>query len=173
MGLVFELWRWALRPGVAATLLAFACAGLLLAAFGFEYLADMHPCPLCVFQRYAHLAVIGIGVAVALGLPARAGLAMMAVASLIGMGIAAFQVGVEWGWYPLPAFCGGLPKAESVEELRRLLANAPPPCDEVLWSLFGISMAGWNALISLGMAGFAILAIVVGRAQRPSGPERV
>lgn len=86
---------------------------------------------------------------------------------LAGAGIAAFHVGVEQHWWQGLASCGGnLPQARTVEELRAaLLAQPVVRCDEVAWSLFGISMAGWNFLFSLGLAALSFAAAI----SKPAG----
>ncbi len=83
------------------------------------------------------------------------------MAFLVGAGLAAFHVGVEQHWWAGTAECGAnFGPAGSVEELRRrLLAQAVVRCDEVAWSLFGISMAGYNFLLSLALAVFAVRAV--------------
>jgi disulfide bond formation protein DsbB len=77
---------------------------------------------------------------------------------LIGAGIAGFHVGVEQQWWAGTAECGGLTgQAKTVEELKaQLFATPVTRCDAVAWSLFGISMAGWNLIVSA--AGGVLLA---------------
>jgi disulfide bond formation protein DsbB len=152
----------------AAALLLLASAALLGGAFAFQYLGGLAPCILCWWQRYAHMAVIVIAAA-AIAVSgrsdsgrgeSRAGWAMVALAGmavLAGAGIAAFHVGVEQHWWAGTPECGSqVGGASGIEELRaRLLAQPIVRCDEIAWSLFGISMAGYNFLISLALAGFA------------------
>jgi disulfide bond formation protein DsbB len=79
-----------------------------------------------------------------------------ALALAIGAGIAIFHVGVEQHWWVGTAECGVTETANSIEALKaKILGTAPVRCDEVAWSLFGISMAGYNALVSLALAAFA------------------
>lgn len=153
-----------LRPFAGA--LALASAGLLASVFLMQHVLGLEPCPLCVWQRYPHGIVILLGVAGAAlgGPPARwlvagAGLAFLATAA-----IGAFQVGVEQGWWEGLAACsGGAGVPESLEDLQSQLSKpAAPRCDEVAWSLFGISLAGYNVIVSLGLACLAF-----GRAMRP------
>ena len=82
------------------------------------------------------------------------------MAALVGAGIALFHVGVEQHWWQGTAECGStLPPAATIDELRaRLLAQPVVRCDEVAWSLFGISMAGYNVILSLLIAAFAVAA---------------
>ena len=128
-------------------------AVLLLAALGFQYLGELPPCKLCYWQRYPHVAAVVIGL-VAVFLPGRALPLLGALAALATAGVGAYHAGVEWGWFEGPTTCTsqgvtGL----STDQLLDQIMNAPlVRCDEVAWSLAGISMAGWNAILSLGLA---------------------
>jgi disulfide bond formation protein DsbB len=144
---------------IAASLLLAASAALLGGALAFQYLGGLAPCVLCVWQRYAHGAVIGL-MLVALYVPPRAVPALVAVAAaalLVGAGIAFFHIGVEQHWWQGTAECGSsVGGAGSIEELRaRLMAQPIVRCDEISWSLFGLSMAGYNFILSVVLAGFA------------------
>jgi disulfide bond formation protein DsbB len=156
-----------LRP--FAGTLALVSAGLLVTVFAMQHLGGLAPCPLCVWQRYPHGAVILMGVLGAAfgGLRARWLIAGAGLAFLVTAGIGVFQVGVEQRWWEGLAACtGGSGVPESLAELQSQLGKpAAPRCDEVAWSLFGISLAGYNALVSLGIACLAF-----GRAMLP---ERV
>jgi disulfide bond formation protein DsbB len=80
------------------------------------------------------------------------------VALLIGGGIAAFHVGVEQHWWTGTPGCGVPATSNSIEEMRAQIMAAPVVrCDQVAWSLFGISMAGYNILISLVLAAVALI----------------
>jgi disulfide bond formation protein DsbB len=151
----------AARP--AAGLILLASAALLLGALAFQYLGGYAPCILCYWQRYAHAAAALLAGA-ALLVPRAAAwlLAGAALALLGGAGIAGFHVGVEQHWWAGTAECGSaIGGAASIEELRaRLLARPVVRCDEVPWALFGISMAGYNFLLSLGLGAFAAAAAV-------------
>lgn len=140
-----------------------ASAALLLGAFAFQYIGGLQPCVLCVYQRYPHGVVIGLALAALLLAPPRGRAAMMAlagVALLAGAAVAAFHVGVEQKWWEgLPGCSGGLPTDLSLEEMMKRAAGKPPArCDEVPWSLFGISMAGYNFLLSLALAALSFVA---------------
>ncbi len=153
------------NPRFWPLLLAAACLGALGTALASQYWGGLHPCALCIYQRYAYgaaLAVAGLGVLLA-DRPDLRRLALLGsgAAFLAGAGIAGFHVGVEQKWWEgLPGCTApGLPSDASVEELRQLLLDQPfAPCDEVPWSLLGISIAGYNVLASLVLAGLAIRA---------------
>lgn len=147
----------------APALFLVVSAGLLLAAYLFQHIGGLQPCPLCVAQRYPHFAVLGLGLAALLFggrlrwlLPAL--LAAIMVAYLVGAGYAAFHVGVEAGHFQ-SACAGAGGAASSIDELRARIEAAPlARCDDVAWTLLGVSMAGWNgiACVALGaVAGYA------------------
>ncbi len=138
------------RIGLAAG----GSAILLLAALAFQYLGGMAPCPLCIWQRWPHLGAALIGPAAALMagplLPA-AGAGVM----LGGAAIAFYHSGVEQGWWEGPASCAAPDVAGlSPEELfDRIMAAPIVRCDEIPWELLGLSMATWNGIASLALAG--------------------
>lgn len=128
-------------------------AALLVGALCFQYLGGLAPCHLCLLQRWPHAIAILIGLLI-LALPRR-GLALVAALVLVaGAGIAAYHVGVEQHWWAGPTSCtapepGSLSAADL---LRQIEATPVVACDQIAWSLFGISMAGWNLLASLALA---------------------
>ncbi|MCU9837065.1 disulfide bond formation protein B [Ruegeria sp. WL0004] len=134
-------------------LAASGSAALLLGAWGFQYIGGLAPCKMCIWQRYPHGAAVLIGaLALAAGwrfLPWAGALAALTT-SVIGF----FHAGVEQGWWEGPTTCtsgpiGGL----SAEQLMEQIMTAPlVRCDEIPWQMLGISMAGWNGLISLALA---------------------
>ena len=140
-------------------LAALGSAGLLGGAFVFQYLGYA-PCPMCIWQRYPHVAAIAIGV-LALWLPGRILPALGALAATTTGGIGVFHTGVERGWWDGPSTCSSQPIGGlSAEELLDQIMNAPlVRCDEGAWELAGLSMASWNALLSLGLAVLWIMAL--------------
>ena len=157
-----------LAPRRAAGLAALASAGLLAAVFAMEHLGGLAPCKLCLLQRWPHGAVVALGlVALVPALPGgarRALLGLIAIAFAVTAGIGAYHAGVEYGWLAGPTECTGTVGGSTLEELRRNLMAAPVVrCDEVPWALFGISLAGYNALVSAALAGFAGWAAIARR----------
>lgn len=155
-------------------LLAFAAsAGALVAALIAEHGFGLRPCILCHWQRYAHLAAAGLALAALFlsGAGARATLAAAGLAFVASGAIAGFHVGVEQHWWQGTAACHSPafdPNA-SVEELEQILLSTDfVPCDQVAWSLFGISMAGYNLLYSLG-AGLLLIYLTLGSGRRREG----
>ena len=151
---------------MAALMVLAASAAILLGAFAFQYIGGLQPCILCWWQRYPYMGAIVLSLAAAAIAPtqpplARVLLGLSAVVFLVGAGIAVFHVGVEQHWWAGTAECGAnFGPAGSVDELRRrLLAQNVVRCDDIAWSLFGISMAGYNFLLSLALAVFAVQAV--------------
>jgi len=150
---------------------AAASTAILGAAFAFQYIGGLAPCVLCIYQRYPYGIAIALGLlafALAKGPIARLALVFAGLGLLIGAGIAVFHVGVEQQWWQGTAECGGIGGANlSLEQLKAEILAAPAVrCDEVAWSLFGISMAGYNVLLALGLALVAFAAARGGRRRR-------
>lgn len=151
-----------------APLLLFATSGaLLLGALAFQFIGGLAPCEMCYWQRYAHLAVLAV--AALAFLTANRALGWLAVAAmLVAAGLGLFHAGVEQGWWQGVTACtapvsAGMSQADMLDSLMK----APlVRCDQIPWSLFGVSMAGWNALISLGAALCAISVLLFGRKRR-------
>lgn len=148
-------------PRRLLALVGLGSTGLLLAAFGFQHLGGLAPCELCIWQRWPHVAVAVAGLACWFS-PRFAkplGIAV-ALVGLVSAALALYHVGVEQHWWSGPTACAGMRMdALSVEQLIARIETAPlVRCDEVAWSLAGLSMAGWNGLFSLGIAAFGALA---------------
>jgi disulfide bond formation protein DsbB len=128
-------------------------AGLMLTALAFQHWGGLAPCKLCIWQRYPHVAAIAIA-PLALVLGQRWLLLAGAAALLATAGIGAYHVGVEQGWWEGPSTCSSTPIGGlSADALLDQIMNAPlVRCDEIAWSLLGVSMAGWNALVSVTLA---------------------
>ena len=147
-------------PKQLFVLCGFASASLLIAAFGFEYIGGLAPCKLCLWQRWPHAGIITFSILGATG-GLRAGLAFLLIVlfAAITAAIAGYHVGVEQQFWPGPSSCSGTVAAISTADmLDCLLATPVVKCDEIAWSFAGVSMAGWNMLLSAGLAGFALLA---------------
>ena len=160
--------RWRLFALVAAL-------AMLAIAHAFERFGGYAPCALCLRQREAYW--VAAGVAVAALVLSRApgakvwrplGLAALALVFLAGAGIAAFHAGVEWKFWPGPTTCAGAGGGVSADDMAALLAGAKvkaPACDQPAWIFAGLSMAGWNALASLGLAILSLAALLRERAR--------
>ena len=128
-------------------------AGMLGFALMEQFVFGLAPCELCLYQRVPYDINIVIGLLALLFLRRSRQLApVIALCGLVfaaGGGIAAFHVGVEQHWWKGLAACSGDIVANTLDALRaQLMATKVARCDEIAWSLFGISMAGWNFLLS-------------------------
>ena len=126
-------------------------ATLLSSALLFQYVGNFLPCNLCIWQRWPHLLVIILAFAGLQGFLPRGMLWLIFIAGIVSVSLGAYHAGVEYGFWTGPTGCtANLALHGSVKALtQQLLATPLVRCDEVAWSLFGLSMAGWNALISL------------------------
>ncbi len=156
----------ALTAALAVTVIA---AATLAGAWFFQLALDIRPCPLCLEQRYAYYLAVPLGALTALaaarGAPRAvlyAGLAILAAAALGNAWLGAYHAGVEWGFWQGPTDCtgpvGNLGSAGNL--LERLDTVKIIRCDEVQWRFLGLSLAGYNFLISLLMAAIAAWGIV-------------
>lgn len=158
------------RLHVLAAVQVLSGAVALGSAYAFQYLGGLAPCALCLYQRWPWWAAIGIGlIAVIWRSHATAQKALCLLAALAimgGGGVGVFHVGVEQHWWQGLASCGGVSDMPmTVEALKKQIMNAPVArCDEVAWSFLGISMAGYNALLSfaVGIASLVMLCRGIG-----------
>lgn len=136
-----------------ARALALIIPGALIAgALGSQYLGGLAPCEMCLWQRWPHYAAIGLA-ALAFVLPQRALVWLAALAILISGGIGIFHAGVEYHWWEGLTQCSQVPGSGGSGNILADIMKTPlVRCDQAQWSLFGISLAGYNAIISIGGA---------------------
>lgn len=139
-----------------ARLLALAVPATLMAgALGSQYIGGLYPCEMCQWQRWPHYAAIVLALlAFVVPKQARPLTILAAIAILVSGGIGLFHAGVEYGWWEGLTRCSTVRASDNV--LADIMSAPLVRCDEVQWSLFGISLAGFNAIISL-LAGAIIL----------------
>lgn len=135
-------------------------AAVLIAALGFQYIGGLAPCKMCLWQRYPHVAAVFVA-ALFFVFQYRPVAALGAAASLATAGIGFYHAGVELSWWEGPNSCtSGAIGGMSTEDLINQIMAAPMVrCDEIPWALWGLSMAGWNALMSLALAGLWMMAL--------------
>jgi len=127
---------------------------LMAGALGSQYIGHLVPCEMCWWQRYPHLAAIGVA-ALAIAVPNRmASTALVVVAALLiatSGGIGIFHAGVEYHWWPGITPCtAGIKPGQSGLDIIDMIQHGPMVrCDLAQWTLFNISLAGWNAIVSL------------------------
>ena len=154
---------------LAALAIAAIAAATLAGAWFFQLALDIKPCPLCLEQRYAYYLALPLAAFVAFfaarGAPRQllmAGFVILLLASLANAWLGGYHAGVEWQFWPGPADCSGplvdFGKAGSLlEQLDKVKVIR---CDEVQWRFLGLSLAGYNVLISLAMAAIALFGFV-------------
>jgi disulfide bond formation protein DsbB len=153
-------WRW--------PVLALAASALMLAAaHGFERFGNLAPCPLCLRQREVYWALIAMtltGLAIWRMAPKRRFLValnvLIGLVFVTGVVVAVYHAGVEWKIFPPPAGCssGGINPLEMAsldEPISIPLCNAAP------FYFMGLSMAGWNAAVSLLLAGLSFVSAAI------------
>ncbi|HXO90625.1 MAG TPA: disulfide bond formation protein B [Stellaceae bacterium] len=135
-----------------------------------QYWGGLTPCELCVMQRWPWVAAAVISL-IGIKVSSRSGLSWVALTLAavfaVSSALAFYHVGVERHWFAGPSACtGAATAADTVEALKeRILGQMPVRCDEPAWSLWGISLAGWNLLASLVMGGSCLAAF--SRLRRP------
>lgn len=149
-------------------------AALILGAHAFERIGGLAPCLLCLDQREVHWTALGAA-ALLVGFAqfgaarvVAAGLGALVLIYLYSAGLAGFHAGVEWGFWPGPDACApATPNSLDAVSTGDILASldepgpSGPSCSQAAWRMLGISMAGYNALVSLALAAIAGAACVV------------
>jgi disulfide bond formation protein DsbB len=155
-----------LNPQQATLAILLIAAVTIASVWAFQIIGGYPPCPLCLQQRWPYYAAIPLAVAM-LWLDGRSailrgGLLLIGLIMLAGAVLAIYHAGIEWRWWQGPQACAGgggltgtLPDLSNVRVMR---------CDEAALRILGLSLAGWNALISLLIAGIALAAA----ARRPA-----
>jgi disulfide bond formation protein DsbB len=155
-----------MRPTTLAMALGALSLALIVGVLGFQYLGGIPPCEMCHWQRWPHIAaaVIGLGGALLI----RAGLVeenlgrvlawMTVVLIAASGGLGVFHAGVEWHWWPGPQACTGSAFRFTGGPLN--LNAHMVMCDVAAWRLFGISLAGYNAIVSLASAALGAYLLV-------------
>ena len=144
-------------------------AALLGGAYVGQYVFHLFPCEMCWWQRYAHFAALALAVLALLRPSARLLTGLAALAILVGGLLGLYHAGVEYGWWQ--GFTACTSEVELGDDPLSAILNAPMiRCDQVQWSLAGISLAGFNFLISVPAA--LLIFALVRRGQEPSSFTR-
>jgi disulfide bond formation protein DsbB len=152
------------EAAAAAALVAAGGAATILGAYFFQYVLGLPPCPLCLEQRIAYYVSIPLAVVIAVAAARQAprsllaaGFAVIAAAMLFNAGLALYHAGVEWKWWQGPQECSG-PLGDlgaGGDLLNQLKTISVVRCDEAAWRFLGLSLAGYNVLISFALAAIA------------------
>ena len=127
-------------------------AALMLGALGSQYIGGLTPCEMCMWQRWPHYGAIAIAL-LAFAIPNRALVWLAALAILASGVIGGFHAGVEYHWWEGLTKCSQVPGTGGSGNIIADIMKTPlVRCDEAQWTLFGISLAGYNAILSVGGA---------------------
>ena len=137
--------------------------GIPAIALGFAYTSQygfgLFPCEMCWWQRWPHFAAIALALVSTVSTSKRPWIALAALAIAVSGAIGVFHAGVEYGWWKGVTACTNMPEAGG--DPLEAIFNAPiVRCDIAPFHFLGLSMAGWNALVSLGTAA-AIAALLL------------
>jgi disulfide bond formation protein DsbB len=151
-------------PNTIPGFILLVTVAILSSAYSAQYIGGLRPCILCLYERIPWLitgALMLVTILMQFSGPARRGILLFAgLLMLAGAGLGGYHVGVEQEIFQPPTTCSATTTPSTLNELKALLETTMPPrCDEISWSLFGISLAGYNALASLAMG----LAALIGR----------
>ena len=156
-----------MRPMRLILLLGLGSTALIAGAWWSQLVWHLVPCKLCLEQRIPHYAAMALAVAALVVARSRAlqmaVLAGFAVLMLWSAGLGAYHSGVEWGWFLGPNDCGGGAPAAAAgvqDFMKQLQTTRVVSCGEAAWRFLGLSLAGWNALASLGLAALALLGLL-------------
>lgn len=154
-------------------------AATLVAAWGFQYIGGYLPCELCYQERVPYyigipLALVAL-VSALYGGPAwltRGALLLTGLMFAWGTYLAGYHTGVEWHFWQGPTDCTGSGGAAlSAGDLLKQIQNIKVvPCDRIQWSLFGLSFAGWNTVVSFCLAVASLYGVLFARVQQPAKP---
>jgi disulfide bond formation protein DsbB len=149
---------------LAALAVAAVGAATIAGAWFFELVIKLKPCPLCLEQRIPYYIAIPLALVVAIAAWRRApraivigGLIALALLMLWGAWLGAFHAGIEWKLWAGPAECSGPAElGPATDFMKRLQTINITRCDEAAWRFLGLSLAGYNVLISAALAGVAL-----------------
>lgn len=149
------MWITASREQVTSAVLLLSCAALIVAWIG-EYIFGLQACSLCLYQRYIYIFTISLLAVHLFFFGARYPRFFLPLSALLLLscaGVSAYQVAVEEGWVAVPSICKAPSIADSLEAFKQMVTTKSyVPCDEVQWSLFRISIAGYNVLFATTLA---------------------
>tara|TARA_B100000678_G_scaffold198572_1_gene166680 strand:- start:103 stop:582 length:480 start_codon:yes stop_codon:yes gene_type:complete len=141
---------------------AFLLGGAYLSQYGF----GLYPCEMCWWQRYPHFVALAFAVLAFFAPPKRLWVALGALAIIASGLIGGFHAGVEYGWWEGVTKCAAIPSADGGSAMDAILSTPLIRCDTAQWTLLGVSLAGFNFIISCG-AGIAALALLARKRKTP------
>ncbi|EKE09246.1 MAG: hypothetical protein ACD_16C00205G0042 [uncultured bacterium] len=149
--------RW-ISPRMLLGFLGVVCVSVLIASYVLEHFFQIYPCQMCLYEQDVFIAAGAFSFLSFLFVPAHFQHYAVLVVSgifLFGVALAGYHVAIQYHLVELPAFCASndLSAFDSIEALREQILKTPfVRCDQVTWSLFGLSLAAYNALMSLSLS---------------------
>jgi disulfide bond formation protein DsbB len=144
----------ALTAQKSISLILAVSAATIAGAFAFQF-AGYDPCHLCLMERWAYYAAIALSLVLLLTKSGmKQGLYFLALIMLASTIFGIYHAGVEWKWWPGPSACTGGAALGGLPDLTKPVIM----CDEAAFRIFGLSLAGWNAVISFLLAAVALRA---------------
>jgi disulfide bond formation protein DsbB len=149
----------------AAAIVALVGLATIGGFFFFQYVVGLAPCPLCLEQRNAYYIAVPLAALLWLGAGYGSqrkvlllGFLVIAAAMLWNTGLSTYHAGIEWKWWPGPQECTGPMNnvGAAKDLLHQLNTFSPVRCDEAAWRFLGLSLAGYDVLVSLGLAVVAL-----------------
>ena len=170
------------QPAATAAI-AIVVLGLATIAgfFFFQYALRYPPCPLCLEQRYAFYISVPLAAMILLGVSVGSSrkvlmLALFAIAAamLWNAGLGTYHSGVEWHWWPGPQDCSGATPdfSKGGNLLEQINKTRVVRCDEAAWRFLGLSLAGYNVLVSLSICAIALWGALAVRVQGSSSESQ-
>ena len=160
-----------LTPKTVSLLILLTAAGALASVYIGQFFFGLHPCHLCMYQRYPFFVIIGLSL-ISLTAPkyARAIIALSGLAFLINAGIAFYHSGVERKWWAGLEGCSTPDMSGSIDELMKRIENAATvSCNDIAFKFLGLSLANYNVILCVvaGLACFAYLISKLISAKQP------
>ncbi|NCP19506.1 MAG: disulfide bond formation protein B [Erythrobacter sp.] len=132
---------------------------LLGGAYVSQYVFGLYPCEMCWWQRWPHFAALGLAILAFIAPPQKVWVALAALAIIVSGLIGGFHAGVEYDWWDGVTKCAAIPAANGGSAMDAILATPLIRCDVAPWTFLGVSLAGFNFIIST-IAGVAALVLV-------------
>jgi disulfide bond formation protein DsbB len=160
-----------LSSAKAAAAIAVAGAATILGAWFFQFVIGLKPCPLCLEQRIPYYLAIVVAAVVAFVAAKDApptliklGFGLLVLILLVSVGLGAYHAGIEWKFWAGPTECTGeLGSFSGGDLMKQIQTTSVVRCDEAAWRFLGLSLAGYNALISLALAAIAAFGFAAAR----------
>lgn len=144
------------QPRAAHWIVLVVPAFLLGGAYVGEYAFGLYPCEMCWWQRWPHFAALALALLAFVASPRSLWIALAALAIIASGLIGGFHAGVEYGWWEGVTKCASIPVANGGSAIDAILDTPLVRCDSAPWSLLGVSLAGYNFLISCGAGALAL-----------------